>query len=148
MTNGKRWIEAAGNRCVTVEVDGREHWCRREDLDDIAVKPPPAARWPVRLLYRFDPMLLATRDKSWLIDDEHYKKVWRAAAHVEAVLLVRGRIAGIWRYDRKARGLVVRVSPFARLSATVSRAAEKRAAAVAAFLGLDLARSEWGTGPG
>jgi hypothetical protein len=82
--------------------------------------------------------VLSTKDKSWLIDDEHKKKVWWPAAHVAAVLLVRGRIAGTWRYDRKARGLDVRVSPFARLSRPVAGAVEKQAKAIAGFLDLPL----------
>ena len=105
----------------------------------MAVKPPPPSRWPVRLLYRFDPLLLATKDKSWLIDHEHKQKVWRPAAHVNAVLLVHGRIAGTWRYDRKAKGLSVRVVPFSKLSGPVARATETQAAAIAKFLEMPLA---------
>ncbi len=55
--------------------------------------PPPPSRWPVRLLGRFDPMLLATKDKSWSIDEQHQKRVWRPGVQVEAVLLIRGRAA-------------------------------------------------------
>lgn len=29
---------------------------------------PKATQWPTRLLYRFDPLVLALRDKSWLVD--------------------------------------------------------------------------------
>ncbi len=142
VTNAKRWIEAAGERCCTVVVDGRPHWCCRADLEDLAAAPPSASRWPVRLLHRFDPLLLATKDKSWLIDEEHYKKVWLPSAQVAAVLLVRGRIAGTWRYDRKAKGLHVRVDPFTPLSRTIHRAAEKQAAGIASFIGLELTKFE------
>ena len=92
----------------------------------------------MRLLYRFDPLLLATRDKSWLIDAEHYKKVWRPSAHVAAVLLVGGRIAGTWRYDRKAKGLDIAITPFSRLTRRVVAAVEKQAAGVAGFFALPL----------
>ncbi|MCZ6817131.1 MAG: winged helix DNA-binding domain-containing protein [Planctomycetota bacterium] len=137
-TNARRWIESAGKRCRSIEVAGRTLWCRRCDLEDLAVKPPPAARWPVRLLYRFDPLVLGTGDKSWLIDEADYKKVWRPSAHVEAVVLVRGRIAGTWRYDRKSKGLCVRVHPFGRLNGAVLRDSEKQAAAIAGFLAIPL----------
>ena len=93
----------------------------------------------MRLLHRFDPIVLATKDKWWLIDEKHYKKVWRAAAHVEAVVLVGGRIAGTWRYDRKPSGLAVTVSPFARFSRPVAASVRKQAAAIAEFLELPLA---------
>ncbi len=136
VTNATGWIESAGSACRAIEVDDRRLWCCGGDLESIAEKPPPPSRWPVRLLYRFDPLVLATKDKSWLIEDEYYKRVWRPSAHVEAVLLARGRIAGTWRYDRGAGGLHVRVSPFAKLSRAVLLAAEKQAAAIAGFLQL------------
>jgi hypothetical protein len=108
------------------------------DVPELSVAPPAAGRWPVKLLHRFDPLLLATRDKSLLVDEVHYKKVWRPAAHVEPVLLVHGRIAGVWRYDRKAGSLKIQLSPFAPLSKTVHSAAKRQAANVAAFLNLPL----------
>ena len=141
-TAAKRWIEAAGERCVQVEVDGSPHWCCAADLKDMGAKPPPRSRWPVRLLYRFDPLVLATKDKSWLVDEADYKRVWRPSAHVEAVLLVKGRIAGTWRYDKKAKGLTVKLTPFAPLTPTVKRVAEREASGVAAFFGLNLAGFE------
>lgn len=140
LTRAKRWIAASG--CVPVEVRGRPFWARAEDLDELARAAPPAGRWPVRLLYRFDPLVLATRDKTWLIDEAHYKRVWRPAAHVEAVLLVGGRIAGTWRYDRRPAGLDIALSPFAPLTKRVRREIERQAAGVARFLELPLANLE------
>ena len=137
LTNARRWI-ASDDRNVEVMVAGRPHFCRAEDLSELTAKAPVPSRWPVHLLHRFDPLVLATKDKNWLIDPAHYKKVWRAAAHVEAVLLVGGRIAGTWRYDRKSRGIVVNLSPFSRLAKTVTRSAEKRARALAGFLDVEL----------
>jgi len=142
VTNATRWINAAGDRCCTVTMGDRTLWCCRSDLDELATKPPPASQWPVRLLYRFDPLVLATKDKWWLIDETHYKKVWRPSAHVEAVLLVRGRIAGTWRYDRTSKSLCVQISPFAPLTRTVQQAAHKQAAGIARFLKLQFADIE------
>lgn len=142
VTNATRWINSAGDRCCHVTVGDRTLWCCRADLEELAIKPPPASQWPVRLLYRFDPLVLATKDKWWLIDEAHYKEVWRASAHVEAVLLVRGRIAGTWRYDRTSKLLRVQISPFATLTRTVKQAAHKQAAGIGRFLGLQLAGVE------
>jgi len=140
----KRWIGAAGSRVSALEVEGRTLCCTAEHLDLMADEPPPPpSRWPVRLLYRFDPMVLATKDKSWLIDEEHKRKVWRPAAHVEAVLLVHGRIAGTWRYERRSKGLRIRLSPFAPLTRGASQAVERQAKAVAGFLRLELTALEW-----
>ena len=67
------------------------------------------------MLGRFDPLLLAHRDKSWVVPDEYYDRVWRPAGHIEAVVLVHGRAVATWRYDRLGAGtLAVRVFPFKR----------------------------------
>jgi len=137
-----RWIESAGESCAPVAVGDRTLWALADDVEELAGSPPPAGRWPVRLLHRFDPLLLATKDKSWLVDEERYKDVWRSSAQVAAVLLVHGRIAGTWRYERKAQELRVLVRPFSRLTRAVSRAVQKEADAVADFFGLQSASVE------
>lgn len=143
-SRARSWVEAAAGRCTEVEVAGERLICATDDLPQLRGKVPPASRWPVRLLYRFDPLLLATKDKRRLIDEAHYKRVWRAAAHVEPVLLVAGRIAGSWRYDRRSKSVEIAIEPFAPLSAAVRRAAAIQAAGVARFLGLELGKVNWG----
>jgi hypothetical protein len=82
------------------------------DAEMLVEQPPPPGRWPVRLLGRFDPLILAHVDKSWWIEPEHYRRVWHHT-HIEPTLLVGGRIAGVWRYKRMARGLRISVEMFA-----------------------------------
>lgn len=144
VTKAKSWIAAAGETIAEVSLADETLLCRADDLEELAGKPPPPSRWPVRLLYRFDPLLLATKNKASLIDAAHYKKVWLPSAHVAAVLLVAGRIAGTWRYDRKSKGLHVRVSPFAKLSVASRRAASREAERIAASLAMPLAAFDIG----
>ena len=138
VTNARRWVAAAGERIANVVVEGQPAVCRTDDLGAVAEKPPAPSKWPVKLLYRFDPLLLATKDKNWLIERRHKKQVWRPGGHVNAVILVGGRIVGTWRYDKRAKGLVISVTPFEPLSRAVARAVETQARAVARFMGLDL----------
>jgi hypothetical protein len=138
----KRWIADCGDALTTVQVDGREMLAATESLEELAAPVPVRSRWPVHLLYRFDPLLLATKDKSWLIDEAHYKKVWKAAAHVAPVVLAGGRIVGTWRYDRKGGGLKVSVESFAPLPKTAVQAIRGRARRLARFLGLKLTAVE------
>ncbi len=109
-----------------------------DDLPALLEKPPPPKQWPVRLLGRFDPLILAHADKACWVDAEHYKRVWHHT-HVEAVLLVHGRIRGTWRTKRLARGLKIQLQLFGRpLPAYVERAVRSQAEAVAGFLETDL----------
>lgn len=52
----------------------------------------------VVLLGKFDPLLLAYRDKSWIVSKDDESQIWRKAAQVEAVVLINNQFAGTWRY--------------------------------------------------
>lgn len=136
--NVRRWIAALGDEVAELDLNGRSLLVLRADLEALAAPPPARKAWPVRLLGRFDPLLLGIKDKSWLIDEPFYKRVWRPAGHIEGTILEYGRIAGVWRYDRAARGLSVTVTPFAPLSRHVWAAVEQQAEGIARFFGVKL----------
>ena len=48
----------------------------------------------------------------------------RPQGWVSPVLLVDGRIDGVWRHERRARRVEVRVTPFGKVAARVRRAVE------------------------
>ena len=93
------------------------------------------------MLGRFDPLLLAHRDKDWVVPAAAYKQVWRPAGHIEAVVLAHGRAVATWRYDRIGAGsLAVRVFPFRwPLAASIGQEVRRQARDVARFFGLRLA---------
>jgi hypothetical protein len=55
------------------------------------------------------------------------------------VLLVDGRIAGVWRHERKGDRLDVEIQPFEALPDEAREHAEARAGDLARFLGGELA---------
>jgi hypothetical protein len=136
--DARRWLAALGRELAELRVGEHALLALRDDLDALNVAPPPRERWPVRLLGRFDPLLLAHRDKRWLIDPRNYKRVWRVAGHIEGTVLDRGRIVATWRYERAPSGLRVGVAPFAPLPKRVREPVERQARLVAAFFGLPL----------
>lgn len=138
LRSARRWRAALGDALVQVDLDGSPMLIPREDLETLLESPPPPEAWPVKLLYRFDPLLLAHKDKGWLIEPERHPLIWRPAGHIEGTILVHGRIEGSWRYDRRARGLTVTLRPFAPLSDGVREAAHAHAGGVAAFFDLPL----------
>ena len=110
----------------------------REGLPTLSEAPPPPSQWPVLLLGRFDPLILAHADKSCWVDDENYKRVWHHT-HVEAVFLVHGRIRGVWRVKRLKRGLKIQLQQFGKpLPVYARRAVKRQAEAVADFSGVPL----------
>lgn len=139
---GRRAFETIADELVEVENAaagrGQRLFARRVDLDELhSVTPEPEA-WPVRMLGRFDPLLLAHKSKDWVVPDKYYDRVWRPAGHIEAVVLVHGRAVATWRYDRLGAGtLAVRVFPFkGPLPQFVGKEIRRQAKEVARFFGL------------
>ena len=110
----------------------------REDVDPLMETPPPKSKWPVKLLYRFDPLLLGHRDKSWIIDMKHYDKVWITAGHINGTILAGGCIQGTWNYKRKGKKLEITVKTFRKFGQQLSRKVEREAGRVEGFFGLQL----------
>ena len=138
--DARRWLDALRDETVEVDVDGQTMFALRDDLDALNEKPPARGceAWPIKLLYRFDPLLLGIKDKTWIVDMQHYKRVFRPAGHIEGILIEHGRAAGTWRYDRKDSGLVITLDLFAPLSRRVRAPVKKNAQGVAQFFGLPL----------
>lgn len=126
------FAELAGE-LAEVTVDGRRLNLLAADLDELqrAVEP-----LPVRLLPHFDPLLMGHRERDWILDPAHLRRVSRAAGWIAPVLLVDGRVAATWRYERRADRLNVTLEPLADLPRAVVRAAEAEAERLAAAMGL------------
>ena len=135
------WLGALQGELVEVGDGTRRMLALKEDLPELFAAPPAREEWPVRMLGRFDPILLAHRVKDWIVAPASYNRVWRPAGHIEAVVIEHGRVVGTWRYDRIGAGkLSVRVFPFrGRWPGHVGKAVRHQAKAVAAFFGLKLA---------
>ena len=87
----------------------------------------------VRLLPHFDVYLLAHRSKTHLVEDGIYKRVFRAAGWISPVVLVNGRVAGVWSHARRGEVLQATIELFDKLSRPQYAAIEQRAADVARF---------------
>jgi len=132
------WLKSMENEVAEVEVNGQKMLVLREDLASLTEAPPDAEAWPVRMLYRFEPLLLAHKEKAWVADAAHYKQIWRPAGHIEGIVLAHGRAVATWRYDRKGKGLAISVSAFHALPRYVKKALDKTAPQIAEFFGLPL----------
>ena len=143
---GRRWATALAAELVPVSLpvpapERHRRFALAEDLPVLTETPPEPGGWPVKMLGRFDPLLLAHREKDWVVPASAYKQVWRPAGHIEAVVLAHGRAVATWRYDRIGAGsLAVRVFPFRwPLPAAVGKEVRRQARGVARFFGLRLA---------
>ncbi len=80
--------------------------------DESDLQVPDIHHWPVRLLPLWDTLLMSHRDKSWTVPLAAERPlVWRKAAYVSSVVLVRGRVVGTWKMQRKGSVLNFELDP-------------------------------------
>lgn len=124
-------VDALGEEVEAVEIEGLSG--RRYALR--AASTPQGNLPKVRLLAKFDPLILAHHDKRLFFGkEEHRKAVFRAAGQVEATVLAGGEVAATWRMKTSAKGLSIAVEPLRRLSkpqrAALDREADRLARAL------------------
>jgi len=130
---GGRMLRALEGELAEVAVEGAPMWMLAADAADAAALEPPRG---VRLLPGFDQYVIAaTRQAEALMPGPFKARVHRPQGWISPVLLVDGRMAGVWRHERKGKRLLVGVEPFAPVAAAARRAAEEEAERLAAFLG-------------
>lgn len=123
-----------------VVVAGESLWALKSQLTELeALAKKPEIDWPLLLLPRFDPMVLAHKNKDWLIDSDRYKQVWQKAGHVEATVIEHGRMVGTWRYAKRKQDLEVRIWPFVPFAKATRQALALRAQDLAHCFGLSRA---------
>ena len=140
---GARMLAALGEEAVEVDVEGQRAWVLARDLRELATAEPPDA---ARLLPAFDPWIVgASRDAAALLEPTHKARVYRRQGWISPVVLVNGRMVGVWRHTAKRRRLVVELEPFGRLPAWARTQLETEAERLSEFLGGGL-ELHWGRG--
>jgi hypothetical protein len=134
-----RLLSGLGDEVAPVDVEGTRAWML---AGHVAGAQGAVSHRSVRLLPAFDPYIVgATRHVAHLLPGDFRDRVHRPQGWVSPVLLVDGRMDGVWRHERAGKRLLVRIQPFVDLPTWARRAAEDEASRLAAFLGgsLDLA---------
>lgn len=115
-----------------VELEGDAGSILRVDCDRLA---NAGSDKPVlRLLPSFDPYLLAHADKDHLVEPRYYKRVYRNQGWISPVVLLNGRVIGVWSHERQGNRLLVQVEMFENSSKSVRARIKEEAAGLASFL--------------
>lgn len=130
----------ARRRGVSVEVDGAQAWMLAADAREASELPPARA---VRLLPGFDQYVVAAScHAERLLPGDLRHRIYRPQGWIAPVLLVNGRMEGVWRHETKGSRVEVAIEPFVNAPQWVRRAAAQEAERLAAFLGCSL-RLAW-----
>lgn len=92
------------------------------------------------MLGKFDPLLLAYRDKTWIADRLNQKNIWKAAGHVEGVIIKNNILLGTWRSSRKKEILELKVHEIKKLTISEKNRIEIRAFEISKAINLEKAR--------
>jgi hypothetical protein len=126
-------IAGLGDEVAAVSVEGWDGWMLAADVAQAAAAQPGGH---VALLPAFDQYVVAApREDSPALADGHRPRVYRPQGWLSPVLLVDGRIEGVWKHERRAGTLTVAIEPFGDLGAAVRTAAEAEARRLLAYFG-------------
>lgn len=117
---------------------------RKRELFDLpgAPRPDPDTPAPVRFLADFDSAILGHQDRSRIIADEHRSKVSTKNLQILATFLSDGRVAGLWKIEKKRKCATLVIQPFARLPKTVRTELESEGEALLRFVEPDAAEHQ------
>lgn len=133
----KRRLAALGEVATQVSIEGQRYWMLSKDVAEVAATEP--VEKIVRMLPAFDQWVVcASRRVPSLVEPKYHQRIYRLQGWVSPVLLVDGRMVGVWKHVQKGRSLVVEVEPFGKLPRWVKPGIEEEAERLAEFLGGEL----------
>jgi uncharacterized protein YcaQ len=131
-----RLIKGLGQEIASVDIEGSQAWMLAELLPEVEAAEPSGV---VRLLPAFDHYVVAApRDREAVLPEALKSQVYRPQGWLSPVLLVDGRMEGVWRHERKGGRLIVEVEPFFQQPGWVQLATEEEAERLARFLEVEL----------
>ena len=131
-TFGKKMFESLAHEVETVDVEGWKATALKSTLDSMAAVK---VEHSVRLLPMFDVYVLTqSRNFEPVLATEHKGKVFRPAAWVSAVVLVDGKIEGVWEYETRKDQTLVKVRMFAPPARKIRSGIEAEAERLEGFL--------------
>jgi hypothetical protein len=133
ITTARQWLAGLGDEVVPVDLEGRQAWMLTTDAGELPNLPKERS---VRLLPGFDQYVVAaSHHAAHLLPGDLRSRVYRPQGWISPVLLVNGRMDGVWRHEIKGSRIEVVIEPFLKTPAWVRRSAEREAERLASFLG-------------
>lgn len=131
--DAKRIFKSLVGEIEEVEVEGWKAWALVSSLEPMN---RPDSTQTVRLLPNFDPYTIAVAKHSQYLMPEAYKgRVYRPQGWISPVVLVNGRIEGVWEYDKQRSQVIVKVEMFTPPTSEVKQGIEAEVARLGSFFG-------------
>jgi hypothetical protein len=132
----KKLFRSLGAEIEAVEIEGQPAWALVSTLEQMPARPVSGL---VRLLPYFDPYVVGMgRESPQLLPEAHKGRVYRSQGWISPVVLVDGRIEGVWEYDKKRTQTVVTIEMFTPPTAALKAGIEAEARRLGGFLGSEV----------
>ena len=132
IATARKWLMALGEEAVQVDVEGSPAWMLAADTREARDLPPLKS---ARLIPAFDQYVIAASGHAArLLPGDLRGRVYRPQGWISPVLLVNGRMDGVWRHEIKGSRIDVTIEPFVPVPAWARRAASEEAERLAGFL--------------
>jgi hypothetical protein len=142
VSTARQWIASLGEEVSPVQLDGAQAWMLTAQVRKMRELTPKRS---VRLLPAFDQYVVgASFHAEHLLPGDLRHRVFRPQGWISPVLLVNGRMEGVWRHEIKGNRVEVAIEPFVKAPVWVRRAAGQEAERLATFLGCTLSLT-WNT---
>ncbi len=136
-----RVLKRLGEAVHEVDVEGTKTYALTDQLKDLKKAKPPKGH--VRLLPAFDQYVItATKQVEHFTPGPVGDRIYRKQGWLSAVVLVDGRMDGIWKHEVKGNAVQVSVEPFVPFSAKTRKAVERDAERLSGYLDKTL-RLDW-----
>jgi hypothetical protein len=116
-----------------VNIEGWPAWVLRQDLSPL--QEASLSESSVRMLPFFDSFLLGHTEREHLVPKAHHLRVYRPQGWVAPVVLVDGRVKGVWSYVCKGERLRVGLDLFGSVPRALSATIREESRDLARFLG-------------
>lgn len=133
MSEAKAVWDLLAGEMRAVSIEGQQAWIL--DEDGKALQKSELDAPVVRLLPHFDPYMLAHADKAHLVETRYYKRVYRNQGWLSPVVLLNGRVTGVWDYTRRGEALALDVEFFEKVPRKILSLVEQEAEIIARFMG-------------
>src|ERR1041384_1884786 len=106
----RKWIGSLGDEVTPVDLDGEQAWMLSDHASEARELPPDRS---VRLLPGFDHYVVAaSRHAAHLLPGDFRARIYRPQGWISPVLLVGGRMEGVWRHEIRGSRSDGRIEPF------------------------------------
>jgi hypothetical protein len=123
VTESENIMRAVKDEFHEVNYDGKKGFILTEDLNELT--PVKLLKNSLRLLPVFDSYILGHAGKDHLLNLKNYKKVYRNQGRISPVILLDGRIIGIWSHKKKSKNYIIEIELFDKFPKFILRKIEK-----------------------